>query len=386
MFHCGDRPRVTVDGGGGGTDCAVTPPAPASRDTRTSPTRSAPAPTRGGWVIWVGGTAAASTAWSRHGPWAIGPSTPTLPGPPGASRGRVVPATGGFIGLGSRDRRAVGTGHAATAHLSVDVALEGAHRPRRVRDPAVRILGSVTPRVVVVSPPRADRGERSVDGHQRTTGGIWRDSAARVRPRSSRITGPPPPMGHRRPRRGHPAVHRRPLVAARSGARHSPAASGGPRPGRTPTGILGPAAGLPLITIIAKIPQLQFTRFLGILLGVVLVMLLILPGGFALMAYNHAFRCKRRLFSSSSLPGVLTQRSEKNVYDIEDAFFALIGQPKRSERASERWAYGIVLAALIIFITRVLLTLPFDIITGFAIAWACYLIYAIYRTRRHRQR
>lgn len=156
--------------------------------------------------------------------------------------------------------------------------------------------------------------------------------------------------------------------------------------GRTASAIIGLATLLPLITIIAKIPQLQFTRFLGILLGVVLVMLLILPGGFALMAYNHAFRCKRRLFSSSSLPGVLTQRSEKNVYDIEDAFFALIGQPKRSERASERWAYGIVLAALIIFITRVLLTLPFDIITGFAIAWACYLIYAIYRSGRHRQR
>jgi hypothetical protein len=103
------------------------------------------------------------------------------------------------------------------------------------------------------------------------------------------------------------------------------------------------------------------------------------------MAYNHAFRCKRQLFSAHSLLGVPTTKTGESVYDVETTLFDLIDQPKRPERFSELSAYSVVLTALIIFIILSFLGSLFSIITVEAILWACFLVVIIYRKRCHRQ-
>jgi hypothetical protein len=154
------------------------------------------------------------------------------------------------------------------------------------------------------------------------------------------------------------------------------------RTGRAASALLGLATLVPLIAIIARVPQVQFILFLRILLAVVLFGILVLPGVLALIVYNQSFQCKRRLFSSTSILENLPGASTENVYDAEDALFTLIGQPKQLERPSELWAYGVVLAALVTLIIFALITSPFNVVVGAAIAGACVLIVAIYRSGR----
>jgi hypothetical protein len=156
--------------------------------------------------------------------------------------------------------------------------------------------------------------------------------------------------------------------------------------GRAASTVLGLATLLPLIAIIARIPQVQFVLFFRILLVAVLFILLVLPGVLALIVYSNSFKCKRQLFSSNSMLNLLTGGPENNVYGAENVLFALIGQRKRPERPSERWAYSVVLVALVVFIIFALIASPFNVIVGAAIVAVCFLILAIYRSGRHIQR
>jgi hypothetical protein len=145
---------------------------------------------------------------------------------------------------------------------------------------------------------------------------------------------------------------------------------------------VGLATVIPFILITAKVPQVPLQLFLKILLIVILVAILFLPGLFALRGYNDAFRCKRKLFSSSTLLDALTANSRKDVYELEDAVFELIKQRKRPEPASDCRAYGVVLIALITAIIAESLTIPFNILTLIEIIWAAWLIVLIYRRLR----
>jgi hypothetical protein len=154
--------------------------------------------------------------------------------------------------------------------------------------------------------------------------------------------------------------------------------------GRRVSAVLGLATLLPLITIVAKVPQLQFMRFLGILLTVFIIGLSILPGGLMLIAYNHAYRCKRQLFATRSL-NIPTTEQRESVYELEAVLLSLIRQTKRPERPSERWVYGIIVAALITFIILAAFASLFSLLIFVAISWIGILFVAFYPRRWHRQ-
>jgi hypothetical protein len=146
--------------------------------------------------------------------------------------------------------------------------------------------------------------------------------------------------------------------------------------------LLGSATVLPLILVTAKIPQVPFILWAKIFLSVILVAVLFLPGLFALRGYNDAFQCKRALFASSTLLDSLTAKSGKNVYELEDAVFELIRQRKRPERASDCWAYSVVIAALIIALIAESQNIPINLLTFIEITWAIWLLVLIYRRLR----
>jgi hypothetical protein len=145
--------------------------------------------------------------------------------------------------------------------------------------------------------------------------------------------------------------------------------------------LLGVATVLPFILVTAKIPQIPLSLWAKFSLIFILVAIL-LPGLFALRGYNDAFRCKRRLLSSSTLIEALTANSRKDVYQLEDAVFDLIKQRNRPERASDCWAYEVVLAALITAMIAESQTIPVSLLTYIEILWAAWLIVLIYRRLR----
>ena len=115
--------------------------------------------------------------------------------------------------------------------------------------------------------------------------------------------------------------------------------------------IIGLATLLPVVPAIVKTHQIQFRTFLVIILVLTLITLLFLPGVFAMIAYTDAFRCKRKLFISYTIPGTpIAQRTGENVYKLENAVFTLLHQPKRLERASDFWAPVVVLTAWVVFV------------------------------------
>ena len=148
-------------------------------------------------------------------------------------------------------------------------------------------------------------------------------------------------------------------------------------PRRISSLIIGLATLITVITFIVKAPQrlpfVQAVRFGAIITA---VLLLVLPGFFALMACHDTFRCKRWLFSSYPSPPALQAASwNKNVYQLEDAVFAHLNQRKRPERAGDYWAQAIVLVALAATTISSFWIQPVDII-GSALFAACTLVWA----------
>ena len=123
------------------------------------------------------------------------------------------------------------------------------------------------------------------------------------------------------------------------------------------------AAFLPIVPLIAKIPQVQFSRLLQAVLAGILIALIFLPGAFALIAYRDSFRCKKQLFQLYTAPHTSAAHLDaENVYELENTVFGEIDQPKRLERLSDCWAYALVLAALIVVCTEAeLLSGPFPV-------------------------
>lgn len=317
--------------------------------------------------------------------WPV-PTVAELSGDLGPYGWLVIRSSGEFLVPNSRATPVVGTGHTAATQLIVDSALLSAHRRLLAAYAMIRYQARLLPRFAFVALQTEDEGKLMRDRLLCSRLLVQLHVDYHVRRQLRRITDTYLRAQMLASGTSEEADKKRHLLNELREDCELLTNSAAYTTGRAASALIGLATLVPLIAIVARIPQLQFTRFLGILLTIALIILLILPGGLALMTYNQSFRCKIRLFSSSSLPGVLINKSEKNTYDIEDTLFALIQQSKRPERASERWAYGTVLAALIIFITRSLLSLPFNVITGFAIAWACYLIVAIYRSSRRRKR
>ena len=159
-------------------------------------------------------------------------------------------------------------------------------------------------------------------------------------------------------------------------------------PRRISSLVIGLATLITVITFIVKAPQrlplVQAVRFGAIIIA---VLLLVLPGFFALMACYDTFRCKRWLFSSyPSPPALQTASWNKNVYQLEDAVFAHLNQRKRPERAGDYWAQAIVLVALTATTISSFLIQPVDIIGSASLAvcalvWAGFLMQAFQRRR-----
>jgi hypothetical protein len=236
------------------------------------------------------------------------PSLAEISGELGPYRWLVIRSSGELLVPDSRATPVIGTGHAATAQLIVDDALLSAHRRLLAAYATVRNQARLLPRFAFVSLPSEDEDKLLRDRFLCSRLLVQLHIDYHVRRQLRRITDIYLLAQMLVPGTSEEADKKRYLLAELREDGELLTNSAAYKTGRTASAIIGLATLLPLITIIAKIPQLQFTRFLGILLGVVLVLLLILPGGFALMAYNHAFRCKRRLFSSSSLPGTRQSR------------------------------------------------------------------------------
>ena len=105
------------------------------------------------------------------------------------------------------------------------------------------------------------------------------------------------------------------------------------------------AAVLPVLLALVKVHQLQFNLLVQIVFYWLLRSLVFLPGIFALMAYNDAFRCKRRLFASFQFPKTSIGQSDSGIYALEDEMFAQIGQRKHLEPMSDCYARILVLTA-----------------------------------------
>jgi hypothetical protein len=100
----------------------------------------------------------------------------------------------------------------------------------------------------------------------------------------------------------------------------------------------------PLIPLLVATHPVEVGRFLQIFFYYVILAILLTPGIAALTAYADAFRCKRELFGAG-LSGAADNTEVDNItiYELEDKLFAVLDQPKRSERAADLWACTIVL-------------------------------------------
>jgi hypothetical protein len=114
---------------------------------------------------------------------------------------------------------------------------------------------------------------------------------------------------------------------------------------RLSSSLVGLVAAVPALAVIVQIHQVRASLLIEDAVFWIFGALLVMPGLFALIAYTDAFRCKRALFASSPAIGKRLRGTRESIYKLEIELFTQLGQRKLPERASDYWAYAVILVA-----------------------------------------
>lgn len=134
---------------------------------------------------------------------------------------------------------------------------------------------------------------------------------------------------------------------------------------QAPSGLVALATVISGLAVIVQVHQVQAGRALDAALRIAVLILLYVPGLFALTGYTDAFRSKRALFESSPTTRNGPHSTRESIYELENELFARLGQQKLLERASDFRGYALILVTWVTFATWLIFTSP-----GFLVVYA----------------